>query len=76
MRKVKPFDKNDWNHFHDCILEATWKTSKINASQEQMEELFKSLPDNLKHMAYQWGMSDTVFRDDCINHLIDNNVLK
>lgn len=58
------FDKNDWAHFHDCILNATWKTTKISLSQEQMEKLFMELPKDMQFNAFKWGMNDTPWRED------------
>ena len=61
---MKIFDKNDWDHLHDVILDATWNTTKKQCSQKELEKIFESLPAHLKEMAIKWGMNDTVFRDE------------
>ena len=60
---VKQFDENDWNHMHDCVLDLTWKTTKLNLTKDEMLNLFNSLPEYLKQDAYEYGMNDTVWRD-------------
>ena len=60
------FIKNDWDHMHDCILHATWDTTKKNSTQEEMEEIFFKLPNELKCEAYECGMNDTLWRDKFI----------
>lgn len=60
------FIKNDWAHMHDCILHATWDTTKKNSTQEEMEEIFTKLPNELKCEAYEWGMNDTLWREKFI----------
>lgn len=39
------FDKNDWGHFHDVILDVTWNSGKVNLDQAQMEDLINNLRD-------------------------------
>jgi len=63
---MKRFTKNEWNHLHDCIFEATYNTTKKNCNQQELEEIFKQLPEHLQHMAFEYGMNDTVFRDHVI----------
>jgi len=67
-RQVGMFTKNDWNHLHDCILEATWNTNKKKCNQTELEEIFRRLPEDMKNQAYEWGMSDTMWRDDFIRY--------
>lgn len=32
MNKIEDynFDKNDWAHFHDVVLDVTWDNGKVN----------------------------------------------
>ena len=46
----------------------------ISGNQDFMFELFNSLPKNLKGLAIQWGLSDTVFRDDVFELLCKNQL--
>lgn len=57
------FTQHDWNHMHDCILNATWHTTKKKSTKEELVEIFNKLPEDLKEEAYKWGMSDTLWRD-------------
>lgn len=59
------FDQNSKNHLHDAILNAT----NEKPSRERMLEIYDSLPLNLKRLAEEWGMNDTEFREEVINHL-------
>lgn len=63
---IEEFAQNDWNHMHDCILHATWKTTKKKSTKKELVEIFNNLPDNLKKDAHEWGMSDTLWRDQFI----------
>lgn len=51
--------------FHDCVYEAT----NVSYDNEQLKEIFLSLPDEITMTAEQWGLSDTVFRDAVYTHL-------
>lgn len=62
---IEDFDKNDWAHLHDVVYNVTGKKS----TREELEKVFDSLPSHLKHLAYEWGMNDTVFRDDTYDFL-------
>lgn len=66
------FTQNDWNHMHDCILDATYDTIKKNCTKEELMEIFKKLPDHLKCEAYEWGMNDTLWRDKFIKWYEEN----
>ncbi len=70
---MRKFDKNEWDHMHDCILDATWNTTKKNCTREELEELFKTLPEDMQDEAYRWGMNDTVWRDNLIVWYKENN---
>lgn len=56
------FTQNEWNHLHDCIFYVTGKKS----SQEKLEKFFDLLPENLQNEAIEWGMNDTLWRDNLI----------
>lgn len=52
-------------HFHDAILDATGKS----LSDEALREKFDMLPDSIQQIAFEWGLSDTVFRDRIVEEL-------
>lgn len=66
MNNIKnyKFKKNDWAHFHDVILDLTYNDGKVNLNQEEMEQLFLELPEDMKIDAQEYGMNDTLWRDD------------
>lgn len=66
MKMSQIFDKNDWDHLHDCILDATFNTTKRNCNKKELEEIFNQLPIEMKVEAYKFGMSDTLWRDNFI----------
>ena len=63
---MEEFTKNDWDHLHDCILHATWDTTKKKSTREELIEIFNKLPEYIKDDAYEFGMSDTLWRDQFI----------
>ena len=63
---MEEFTQNDWNHMHDCILHATWETTKKKSTREELEKIFSELPYDLKGEAYEWGMNDTLWCDKFI----------
>ena len=64
MHDSDNFSKHDWAHMHDAILHATGK----NFTQEELVETYNNLPLGLQTEAYEWGMSDTLFRDKLITY--------
>jgi hypothetical protein len=63
---MEEFTQHDWNHLHDCILHATWNTTKKKSTKKELLEIFNKMPEELREGAYEWGMSDTVWRDNFI----------
>jgi hypothetical protein len=59
------FDQNDWAHLHDVIVTVTGQTS----TQAELEAIFTKMPQHLQAEAYQWRMSDTVWRDSVYTYL-------
>jgi len=46
--------------FHDTVYEAT----NVSHSEDKLKEIFYTLPKNIQMTAMEWGLSDTVFRDE------------
>ncbi len=65
------FSKHDWDHLSDCILHVTG----LRGNREDLPNIFKALPEELKEEAYDWGMADTLWRDHFIEYFteIKNN---
>jgi hypothetical protein len=53
-------DKSEWGSFHDVVYEVTGNSM----SPEELRKVFYTLPGNIRNKAHEWGLSDTVFRDD------------
>ena len=69
MNKIRlecEVNKHDLASFHDCVFDATGE----DLNKYGLMEVFHSLPATIKAKAYQFGMSDTVFRDDVYQHLV------
>ena len=69
---IDKLNKNDWNHMHDCILNSTWETTKTKSTREELIDIFNKLPEDLKQEAYEWGMSDTVWRENFTEWYTEN----
>jgi hypothetical protein len=65
MANPKCFTQNEWNHLHDVVLDSTGKSK----TREELLILFQSLPIDIKNDAYNYGMNDTVFRDEVFKYL-------
>lgn len=46
--------------FHDAVFDATG----VSHPKEKLKELFYELPKNIQMTAFEWGLNDTVFRDE------------
>lgn len=65
LKELETFEKHDWDSFHDTVYNSTGE----DCNREQLIKIYQSLPHNLKCNALEWGMSDTVFRDNVYEHL-------
>lgn len=63
--QIKEFDKQDWAHLHDVVLEAL----EVDMTNQKLEELFRTLPQDIKDDAYHWGLSDSVVRDNIYTYI-------
>lgn len=59
-KKFEETDPTEWASFHDTVLEAT----EQDASQDELERIFETLPEQVQGIAGLWGLSDSVFRDE------------
>lgn len=60
------FNQNDWNHFHDVVDGATDQSKP----QEELERIFLLLPELLQSETTNWGMNDTVWRENAYLYLM------
>lgn len=63
---------NEWAHLHDCVLEVTWNTSKKSCTFKELVDIYIALPWGLKGLAMQYGMNDTEFSEQFIEHYKEN----
>ncbi len=61
-------DRNDAGAFHDVVLEAIDKSY----GPSELKEIFLALPDSVKRIAKNWGLSDTPFKDEAYTWLQEN----
>ena len=60
------FDDSDWNAFNDVFFDLG-SDSKLD--RKTLQQAYDSLPNHIKSIAIQWGMGDTVFRDEACKFL-------
>lgn len=65
--KQELFDGSDWDGLHDVIVD----TLDVQPTKEQAMSVFDQLPENVQLIAFKWGMSDTVFRDEAYEAIED-----
>lgn len=53
-------DPNEWHSFSDCVRCVTDKS----LSKGELRSIFNTLPRQIQAIAFAWGLSDTVFRDE------------
>lgn len=65
------FIEDDGAGLHDAIFEATNRS----LSPDELKIVFYNLPPELQLLALQWSMSDTQFRDDVYNCLMQGKIV-
>lgn len=58
------FDGDEWLSFSDVTSEIDGKTRTC----AELKDLFLNLPVNIRDEAHQFGLSDTVFRDNAYEY--------
>lgn len=74
MKNWEDFEEKEREYFHDVVYDSFWQKEK---SIEKMDDNFfkyfyVELPSNIKYIASNWGMSDTVFRDEAYSYILEN----
>jgi hypothetical protein len=54
---------------HDVLVDAL---ENKRYTDTQIEKAFHLLPEHIQHIAFQWGSSDTVFRDEAYVYIMKN----
>jgi hypothetical protein len=65
VEKTITLEQSDLDYLHDVTLEVFDKS----LSDEEVIEIWKSLPDDIKLDAEKFGISDTVVRDNIYEFL-------
>ena len=75
--KQHELNLNDWSAFSDVLLEAKAAAfpekqdeifdEGIDYSIEELQIYFNDLPNSIQMTGLEWGLSDTVFRDEAYN---------
>ncbi len=68
--KLHDLTEHDWNHMHDCIFHVT----KNSTSKDDMIKIFNEMPGDMKFDAFEWGMNDTLWRDNFIDWYKENKL--
>lgn len=58
----------DFDYMHDVIYEVLG----YKPTNQQIQDIWDKLPDEIQGTAIQWGTSDTVFRDELYLWLREN----
>ena len=58
------FREFSWEDFSDVLVEADLEDTKENA-----HKYFSSLPERIQQIAVDYGLCDTVFRDEALSYL-------
>lgn len=66
--QIKEFTKNDWAHLHDVILTVLG----VSMDNKKLKEIFRTLPEEIKNDAFEFGLSDTLVRDNIHEHIKSN----
>jgi hypothetical protein len=64
------FTRNDWDHFHDVLVDATGDSY----SPRELQRIFDQLPAALRYDAQAYGMNDTGWRDS-VYEWLEGNVI-
>lgn len=64
------FQGREWDGLHDVIVD----TLNVKPTVEQAKNVFLKLPENIQMIAFEWGMGDTVFRDETYKAIQDNGI--
>jgi Tfp pilus assembly protein PilN len=59
-------EQSEAGSFHDVVADVTGESS---IPVEQLKMIFSRLPRHVQMTALQWGLSDTVFRDQAFVYL-------
>lgn len=64
MNVEKMFGRNDWICFRDIVENET----DLSLTRELAMEVFKKLPEEIKQIAEEKGMTDIVFKEEVYKH--------
>ena len=67
MKKEITLEDGDYDAMHDIILAVTGKTP----NNEEIENYWNLMPEEIKGTAIQWGCNDTVFGDEMHEWLME-----
>jgi hypothetical protein len=71
MKITVELELEDFNEMHDVIYEVLG----IKPTNDQIQNVWDKLPEDIQGNAIQWGTSDTVFRDDLYEWLEENKLV-
>lgn len=63
--------ENQWDHFYDVVFDSIGK----KCNEDELKIIYNLLPHHIKSICEEWGMGDTVFRDNAYQFLKENKGL-
>jgi len=73
MKKYKEYSESDQDAFNDVIIDAlTAHNNDTEPTDNQLDKIYNTLPIDIKFIAEQWGLSDTVFKDRVYDYLTED----
>lgn len=70
MKTKRELFEGDWSGLHDVIVDSL----SVAPSREEAEKVFKKLPQRVQEIAFEWGMSDTEFRDAAYDAIEEHQI--
>ena len=61
-------EQEDFDHMHDVIYDVLG----YEPTNQQIQDIWDKLPDEIQGIAIQWGTSDTLFGDELHEWLTEN----
>lgn len=67
---ISEIEEHEWDSMYDCLYNIT----NQEYTNQELKDIFKSLPRELKIEALEWGLSDTLWRDHLYEYWCENRM--
>ena len=65
MKVTVEFEEGDFDSLHDIVYSLT----EVKLSHDELEKVFRALPEDFQADAIHWGISDTAVRENIYEYL-------